>query len=316
MMRGALVAVVVGLGVMGAAVTAQEQAGESEDADAPEYSRKGADSCLACHDDNQAVLALFRGQHAIPSDPHGPFGSGQLQCEACHGPGGEHAGRVRRGAERPPMPAFAGHPDTPVTAENEMCLTCHEADAATPWHGGVHAANDVGCADCHDSHVARDPMLLPASQSAVCATCHQGVVAQTRKHFSHPLAMAEMACSDCHNPHGGTDAESFVRETANETCYSCHAEKRGPYLWEHAPVAEDCGTCHAPHGSNQPGMLVQRGPLLCQDCHSQAGHPSIPQTATGLADGMPSKYLLGENCMNCHSQVHGSNHPSGSKLMR
>jgi len=26
--------------------------------------------------------------------------------------------------------------------------------------------------------------------------------------------------------------------------------------------------------------------------------------------------VLGQNCLNCHSQVHGSNHPSGSKLMR
>jgi hypothetical protein len=63
-------------------------------------------------------------------------------------------------------------------------------------------------------------------------------------------------------------------------------------------------------------MLVKRAPLLCQSCHSQAGHPSIPQDAGGLASATPSQYLLGQSCLNCHSQAHGSNHPSGSKLMR
>jgi len=35
-----------------------------------------------------------------------------------------------------------------------------------------------------------------------------------------------------------------------------------------------------------------------------------------LPGGQRSPYVLGQNCLNCHSQVHGSNHPSGSKLMR
>jgi len=60
----------------------------------PEYSREGADSCLSCHEED-AVLVLFKGPHANPTDPNGPFGHGQLQCEACHGPSGDHAERDR-----------------------------------------------------------------------------------------------------------------------------------------------------------------------------------------------------------------------------
>jgi hypothetical protein len=63
-------------------------------------------------------------------------------------------------------------------------------------------------------------------------------------------------------------------------------------------------------------MLTQRAPLLCQQCHSQAGHPSLPATSNSLPGRSPSTYLLGSSCLNCHSQVHGSNHPSGSKLSR
>ena len=112
------------------------------------------------------------------------------------------------------------------------------------------------------------------------------------------------------------DELQLARQTLNDTCFACHAEKRGPYLWEHAPVAEDCGNCHDPHGSNHPGMLSLRGPMLCQGCHSQAGHPSVAADSSGLPEGTPSGYLLGQNCMNCHNAVHGSNHPSGSRLMR
>jgi DmsE family decaheme c-type cytochrome len=107
-----------------------------------------------------------------------------------------------------------------------------------------------------------------------------------------------------------------VRQTVNATCEQCHAEQRGPYLWEHAPVSEDCTLCHSPHGSNHPGMLTRRAPLLCQSCHSQFGHPSVAYGPDELISGTPSRFLLAQSCLNCHSQVHGSNHPSGSKLMR
>jgi predicted CXXCH cytochrome family protein len=262
-------------------------------ADIP-YSSKGADTCLACHG-NEAVFPVFKTKHAMPSDPRSPFGQGQLQCEACHGPGGTHAGRVRRGRERPPVIRFTADSVASVATQNEMCLGCHKADAGLAWHGGPHEDNEVSCAGCHQLHTADDPVLRTSTQAEKCYDCH---------------AFRE---SDLV---GDTTELQLARQTVNDTCFQCHAEKRGPYLWEHAPVAEDCTTCHNPHGSNHPGMLAQRAPLLCQSCHSQSGHPSIAYDADGLASGMPSQYLLGQSCLNCHSQVHGSNHPSGSKLMR
>jgi DmsE family decaheme c-type cytochrome len=109
-----------------------------------------------------------------------------------------------------------------------------------------------------------------------------------------------------------------VKPTVNQTCYTCHAEKRGPFLWEHAPVAEDCTLCHFPHGSSRPVLLSKSPPLLCQQCHTVAGHPSVAYTSRGLpgGGGGGGAFLLAGGCVNCHSQVHGSNHPSGVKLMR
>jgi DmsE family decaheme c-type cytochrome len=280
-----------------------------------DYSRKGADTCLSCHDDDVS-LAIFKTKHAVPGDERGPFGHGQLQCEACHGPGDTHSGRVRRGQERPAIPSFGQASTMSVEDENGVCLACHDSDIGFGWHTGAHPSDEVACADCHVSHASVDPVMQTSTQTEVCFDCHQLQRSETRKAFSHPFFQGKMDCSACHSAHGDELVSQLARQTLNATCEECHAEKRGPYLWEHAPVSEDCGLCHAPHGSNHAGMLTKRAPLLCQSCHAQSGHPSVAFDTEGLASGMPSQYLLGQGCMNCHSQVHGSNHPSGSKLQR
>jgi predicted CXXCH cytochrome family protein len=40
-----------------------------------------------------------------------------------------------------------------------------------------------------------------------------------------------MECTSCHNPHGSTNVKMLkVGNFVNETCVSCHTEKRGPFL--------------------------------------------------------------------------------------
>ncbi len=269
------------------------------------YSEKGADSCLQCHNETSKfpVLPIFKTKHAQPADQRTPFAG--LQCEGCHGPYSEHPNMLKFG------------PGSKLTAEkkNQICLQCHESDNRMGWKGGPHENSDVACADCHRVHVDRDPVLTVADQPEVCFNCHKKQRADSYKASVHPIRYDKMACSECHNTHGSLTTGVLVKPTLNETCYTCHAEKRGPFLWEHAPVAEDCSLCHRPHGSNHPALLVKRPPLLCQQCHS-TGHASIPHTGAGLPGGSPSEFLLAKGCLNCHSQVHGSNHPSGVKLMR
>jgi hypothetical protein len=63
-------------------------------------------------------------------------------------------------------------------------------------------------------------------------------------------------------------------------------------------------------------MLKQRSPFLCQQCHQSQGHPAVPGLPSALPGGAPTATALAAGCANCHSQVHGSNHPSGSTLTR
>lgn len=307
---GCSVALVV---LLFAVSTAAVHAAENENVAAPAYSRKGADTCLGCHDD-PALLGLFRTKHARPNDPRGPFGHGGLQCEACHGPGDAHA--KAKGKQPAGIVDFGPKAVAPAAKQNGMCLVCHQSNVAHDWGSGPHAASEVACAGCHTLHAAKDPVLSTVSQIEVCSTCHQARRTDLFKASHHPMLEGKMACTFCHSPHGTTAPAQLVHNTVNETCTTCHAEYRGPFLWEHQPVTEDCTNCHDPHGSAQPSLLKVRTPFLCQQCHEGQGHPSIANTPQGLAGGTPSAYLLNGGCVNCHSQVHGSNHPSGRALMR
>ncbi|MGD2076569.1 MAG: DmsE family decaheme c-type cytochrome [Gammaproteobacteria bacterium] len=280
------------------------------------YTDRGADTCIKCHDEDSEypVFDIFKTKHGQRGDPRAPFAG--LQCEACHGPGDEHAGRVRRGHERPPILNFGDESDAPVEEQNHMCLNCHQTDSHIAWKGSRHESGNLSCAHCHVIHAAEDPVLTRMDQAEVCYKCHKKERAEFYKPSHHPVRFGQVTCTECHNPHGAITASLLVRPTLNQTCYTCHAEKRGPFLWEHAPVPEDCTLCHNPHGSIHPALLNKTAPLLCQQCHSQAGHPSVAYTGAGLPGGSASGFMLSGACLNCHSQVHGSNHPSGVKLMR
>jgi DmsE family decaheme c-type cytochrome len=130
-----------------------------------------------------------------------------------------------------------------------------------------------------------------------------------------PVREGKMECSSCHNPHGSTNVRLLkIGNWVNEICVSCHTEKRGPYIWDHAPAREACSTCHDPHGSNQERMLVAKMPMLCQRCHVATRHPSSIYDGSDL--NSRSNRLIGRSCVNCHSQIHGSNSPAGHTFLR
>jgi DmsE family decaheme c-type cytochrome len=283
-----------------------------------QYSDEGADTCLGCHDDvtpGYSGAAIFKGKHGHRNDARAPFGPGGLQCEACHGPGARHAR-----SKNPDSINSLKAGSTQTAAERNLpCLGCHQAGARIGWHASVHERNGLACGDCHRIHQDHDAVLAKASEPDVCFTCHREKRADFQKPSTHPVRFGLMSCSDCHSPHAPTGATAMlIKPTLNQTCYSCHADKRGPLLWEHAPVTEDCSLCHTAHGSLRNALLTKSPPLLCQQCHAPADHPSVARTSQSLPGGSAggSIYLVAGGCINCHSQVHGSNHPAGATLMR
>lgn len=281
----------------------------------------GTDTCTTCHQDQtdhfaQTPHAKLEGQ---------PSWKGKVTgCESCHGPGREH---VEAGGDKAKIRSFDN-----LTAKqsSETCLTCHAGrDEHNNYRRGEHWRNDVGCVDCHSSHSAdrgatkraasvtfvadenrekpgfAAPKMLRASETQLCMQCHTETKHQFNKPFKHKVLEGAMKCSDCHNPHGGFEQKQARLATgADAACVKCHADKQGPFTYEHAPVrTEGCATCHAPHGSQNPRLLKTASVAqLCLQCHSQ-DHGVGAQEPIGPAHNLNLQY---RDCTTCHMKIHGS----------
>ncbi len=271
------------------------------------YSRKGADTCLKCHDQSSNLdsTTIFLGRHGVLADPKSPMSVKQLQCESCHGPLGRHDKRPRKGKSREMMITFNQQSPLSADQKNSICMNCHDDHNRMGWLSSAHESEEIACVDCHTLHVKKDPILMADQQNKMCTSCHTKQKIEIHKRSSHPIKFNRQQCTDCHNPHDSINEASLKLSSVNETCYSCHNEMQAPVFWEHDPVKEDCTSCHNAHGSNNAMLLKQRAPQLCQECHSSVGHSSIAYS------GALSNKVQGKSCLNCHSKIHGSNHPQG-----
>jgi DmsE family decaheme c-type cytochrome len=204
----------------------------------------------------------------------------------------------------------------PPDAASAVCATCHNRGAHAMWEGSQHESRDVSCVSCHSVHSfkSEENQLKAANQTQVCATCHRDKASKLDRSGHMPVREGKLECSSCHNPHGATNVRLLRRgDSIAETCTSCHADKRGPFLWEHAPSRDGCVTCHDPHGSSNERMLVARPPILCQRCHVATRHPSTIYDEALIAT---SARVFARSCVTCHASIHGSNHPSGQRFTR
>ena len=271
------------------------------------FTYTGTRKCSRCH--LKELNAYRNGPHGRPWDDRTP--AANLGCETCHGPGQAHDDFP---AEKDLVRTFTRLSPRDASA---FCLKCHEHGQHSGWMSGMHEARNVTCINCHSIHNAQSETGLLKQPTAVetCAPCHRDKAAKMQRSSHMPVREGKMDCSSCHAVHGSTNVKLLRSgNTVNEACTKCHAEKRGPFLWDHAPVRENCTTCHDPHGSSNDRMLVAKGTMLCQRCHIGTRHPSTPYDGLSLANR--NNRLINRGCVNCHSMIHGSNHPSGQFLAR
>jgi DmsE family decaheme c-type cytochrome len=269
----------------------------------------GSQVCLTCHASQAAAFAQ------TVMGKIGKVRKGTMECENCHGPGSLH---VKAGGGRGVGGMITFRSDDPtrtVEDNNAICLACHERGDRTLWRGSTHETQGLACTNCHTvmRNVTPKFQLAKLTEQDTCFQCHKNKRAEIWRTSHMPVREGKLTCSTCHNPHGSY-SEALLKEgshaTANDLCYKCHAEKRGPFLWEHPPVRENCMNCHDAHGSINDAMLKISRPRLCQQCHANlTGHPGNPRNPTSV-------YAINRECQNCHSQHHGSNSPAGSRFIR
>lgn len=258
----------------------------------------GSEMCKSCHEDVYKSFAKTAHYKLIT----GKFKPAETGCEACHGPGEEH---VSAGGDKSKIRRYE---EMKPAAIAEACLSCHNRQPERMnFLRSEHGVNDVACTSCHDPHFAKvTANLLRQPQPKLCYECHGEVRTEFSMPFHHRVPEGVMKCTDCHSQHGGVNPRLLRASVAtDQICFRCHADKRGPFAFEHAPTkVEGCQICHTPHGATNSRMLRRNEVrFLCLECHTNTAAIPVP--------GTPSFHNIAtprfQNCTTCHVMIHGSN---------
>jgi DmsE family decaheme c-type cytochrome len=249
------------------------------------------DACRVCHRDLYAAFQKDNPHWKTAPDPSVP--PNLKGCESCHGPGEKH---IEAGGEKEFIFSFK---EQRAKDSSDNCLKCHQAQKDFfQFQRSAHKTGAVGCSDCHGMHkTPLEENLLKEKEPDLCFSCHLEIKSRFHLPTNHKVLEGAVHCSDCHTPHGSRTRPSLRRwnKFNVDVCFTCHPEKRGPWVFEHSSVKfEGCGTCHEPHGSPNRFLLLYREVRrVCIQCHGMRHQGDF--------------LFSTESCINCHTQIHGSN---------
>jgi len=164
------------------------------------------------------------------------------------------------------------HP-TLVDLESTSCTACHgdllEGRATT------HPVATDDCTTCHEMSVssAGTRVAMVEQEPALCLMCHDELTSAAEAELEVPHYPVTESCLVCHDPHA-TDETHLLSAPSVELCTACHEtgeiqDTHGGQLTR----SVDCVSCHLPHGSSNPGLLIgrhQHRPFAdgsCNGCH-------------------------------------------------
>jgi predicted CXXCH cytochrome family protein len=253
--------------------------------------------CTSCHDPHQSASPKLMRQFVHP-----PFAD--KSCELCHAPAkdgkvvltqadakslcvtchGEQAEKINNA--KVPHPGAAGdctdchnphasrQPGLPKTNAVDICLGCHTDQAEQAKKHVLHQpAFKQGCATCHEPHGGENDHLLRAKTvDAVCLECH-GPESQPKK----------LEAEHLYTIFNGSVKLPDNYFAKNKVAVLPIKYGRGHPIDGH-PISDvadpaditklvakiNCLSCHQPHSSAEPGLLVKdqaNNTAFCATCH-------------------------------------------------
>lgn len=199
--------------------------------------------CVTCHDDQAKKIESSKVQHP----------GAQGDCTACHNP---HAGKT---------PGFLQ--PNPVSA----CLACHSEQSEQMKKAHLHPpAFEAGCATCHEPHGSDHPKLLRASGNDLCLECHgpqnnykAGKTEDTVTVFNGTVVLPKkFSMQTMHLPIKFGMGHPVQGHPVADMIDPTNSAKARHKI--------NCMTCHQPHASAQPNLLVKdqaNNMAFCDMCH-------------------------------------------------
>jgi predicted CXXCH cytochrome family protein len=263
--------------------------------------------CMDCHDEAAKVFAKsVHGKAAAASRPAGAPSAPPVGCSSCHG-----VHDVLKPSDR----ESSLHP----LNVHATCTACHadggsDAPVGSParfrkYASDVHAhglivagltvsATCVACHGGHSIHARNDPESPVARQRVdqLCGKCHVVPFEEYRRSIHHLKSAGEKhegaTCTDCHRPHGISQAkDSFLKDSV-DACTRCHDERGTSFrLTYHGKVTSlgfdrrvaTCNACHSNHAilpASDPASSIHASRLVgtCAECHpgSNEGFAAYP----------------------------------------
>ena len=201
--------------------------------------------CVTCHDDKAKLIETAKVQH--------PGAAGD--CTDCHNP---HASKS---------------PGLPKSNPVNICLGCHAEQAEQAKKAVRHQpAFELGCATCHEPHGGDRPKLLRAQGNALCLECH-GPDSQAQKlDAEHVLTIfnGKVKLAEDYYKKNQVVILPLKYGLGHPVNYHPVSDVMDPTNISKVKTQMSCMSCHQPHSSAKPGLLVkdqENNMVFCDSCH-------------------------------------------------
>ena len=201
--------------------------------------------CVTCHDDKVKQIDSAKVSH--------PGAAGD--CTDCHNP---HA---------------SSQPGLPKTDSVTICLGCH-SDIADQGKKSVHhqPAFAQGCSTCHTPHGGDNDHLLRAKGNSLCLECHGPDSAAQKDETNHLLTLfnGTVRLPDDYYVKNKVAILPLRYGLGHPVDYHPVSDVMDPSNQSKVKTPLSCMSCHQPHASAQPDLLIKdqvNNMAFCDNCH-------------------------------------------------